>query len=40
VHRHRDLLERNQRTRRMVSSLDRLGDVEAVVEQEAHRDRF
>ena len=40
VNRHRNLLSRNHRTQRMVSSLDRLNDVEAVVEQEAHRRRF
>ena len=40
VHRHRDLLSRNHRTQRMVSSMDRLSDVDAVVEQEAHRRRF
>ena len=40
VHRHRDLLARNNRTQRMVSSLDRLSDADAVVEQEAHRRSF
>jgi deoxyribodipyrimidine photolyase-related protein len=40
THRHRDLLSKNMRTRRAVSSMDRLDDVEAVVEQESARDHF
>ncbi len=40
THRHRDLLSKNMRTRRAVSSMDRLDDVEAVVAQESARDRF
>lgn len=40
VHRHRELLSKNRRTQRMVSSLDRLADIDAVVEQETHRRRF
>ncbi len=40
VHRHRDRLARNNRTRRAVSSMDRLNDLDAVLEQEANRRRF
>ena len=40
THRHRDLLSRNNRTRRAVSSMDRLNDLDAVLEQESARDRF
>ncbi|MGN7782784.1 cryptochrome/photolyase family protein [Mycolicibacterium sp. 22603] len=40
THRHRDRLAKNMRTRRAVSSMDRLSDLEAVVEQESARDRF
>lgn len=40
THRHRDLLARNNRTRRAVSSLDRLTDLEALLEQESHRETF
>lgn len=40
THRHRDRLAKNMRTRRAVSSMDRLGDIEAVLEQESARDRF
>lgn len=40
VHRHRDRLANNNRTRRAVSSMDRLKDLEAVLEQEAARRRF
>lgn len=40
THRHRDLLAKNMRTRRAVSSMERLGDLEAVLEQEAHRRSF
>lgn len=40
THRHRDMLSNNMRTRRAVSSMDRLDDLEAVVEQESARDHF
>ena len=40
VHRHRDRLANNNRTRRAVSSMDRLGDLEAVLEQESARREF
>ncbi|HTY29638.1 MAG TPA: cryptochrome/photolyase family protein, partial [Mycobacterium sp.] len=40
VHRHQDLLAANNRTARAVSSMRRLADLEAVVEQESHRERF
>lgn len=40
THRHRDRLAKNMRTRRAVSSMDRLGDVEAVLEQESARESF
>jgi deoxyribodipyrimidine photolyase-related protein len=40
VHRHRGLLEKNMRTRRSVSTMDRLTDLDAVLEQESHRRRF
>lgn len=40
THRHRDRLARNMRTRRAVSSMDRLSDLDAVLEQESARDRF
>ena len=40
THRHRDRLAKNMRTRRAVSSMDRLGDLELVLEQESARDRF
>lgn len=40
THRHRDMLARNNRTRRAVSSMDRLNDLESVLEQESARDRF
>ncbi|MEN4473637.1 cryptochrome/photolyase family protein [Mycolicibacterium cosmeticum] len=40
THRHRDLLAANARTRRAVSSMQRLDDLEAVIEQESARDRF
>lgn len=40
VHRHQDLLAANNRTARAVSSMRRLSDLEAVVEQESHRDKF
>lgn len=40
VHRHQDLLANNRRTARAVSSMARLSDLDAVVEQERHRDTF
>ncbi|SIS17961.1 cryptochrome/photolyase family protein [Williamsia sterculiae] len=40
THRHRDRLAANQRTRRAVSSMDRLADLEPLLEQEAHRETF
>lgn len=40
THRHRELLAANMRTRRAVSSMERLGDLDAVLEQEAHRRTF
>jgi len=40
VHRHEEGLAANPRTSRAVHSMHRLGDLDAVVEQEAHRDRF
>lgn len=40
THRHRDLLAKNNRTRRAVSSMDRLSDLDALLEQESARDRF
>ncbi|MGW0160789.1 cryptochrome/photolyase family protein [Mycobacterium sp. NPDC003323] len=40
THRHRDRLAKNMRTRRAVSSMDRLGDLEAVLEQESARESF
>lgn len=40
VDRHRDRLARNNRTRRAVSSMERLKDLSAVLEQEASRRRF
>jgi deoxyribodipyrimidine photolyase-related protein len=40
VHRHQDLLAANNRTARAVSSMRRLSDLEAVVEQESHREEF
>ncbi|MFC5286446.1 cryptochrome/photolyase family protein [Actinokineospora guangxiensis] len=40
VHRHRAALERNHRTARAVASMGRLADLDAVLEQERHRDRF
>jgi deoxyribodipyrimidine photolyase-related protein len=40
VHRNRDLLARNNRTVRSVASMDRLADLDAVLEQEAGRERF
>jgi deoxyribodipyrimidine photolyase-related protein len=40
VHRHRDRLARNNRTRRAVSSMERLKDIDAVIDEEAERGRF
>ncbi len=40
VHRHRDLLAKNYRTARQVSSMNRLADLEQVLEQEAQREVF
>lgn len=40
THGHRDRLAKNVRTRRAVSSMERLGDLDAVLEQESARERF
>ena len=40
THRHADLLASNMRTARAVSSMRRLSDLDAVLEQERHRDTF
>lgn len=40
THRHRDLLAKNNRTQRMVANMDRLKDLDALLEQESARDRF
>ena len=40
THRHADLLAANMRTARAVSSMKRLSDLDAVLEQERHRDAF
>jgi deoxyribodipyrimidine photolyase-related protein len=40
VHRHRDMLAKNNRTQRSVSSMDRLKDLDAVLEQERARTHF
>ena len=40
VHRHRDLLAKNNRTQRSVASMDRLNDLDAVLEQESARRTF
>ncbi len=40
IHRHRDLLAKNNRTQRVVATMDRLKDLDAVLEQESARDRF
>ncbi|MDJ0396308.1 cryptochrome/photolyase family protein [Rhodococcus sp. G-MC3] len=40
VHRHRDRLAQNHRTARQVSSMNRLPDLDQVLEQEAHREVF
>ncbi len=40
VHRHRDRLAQNHRTARQVSSMNRLSDLEEVLEQESQREVF
>jgi deoxyribodipyrimidine photolyase-related protein len=40
THRHRSRLEANHRTARAVSTMDRLTDLDALLEQEAHREVF
>ncbi|MFP5072162.1 cryptochrome/photolyase family protein [Pseudonocardia nantongensis] len=40
VHRHRELLSANHRTGRAVAQMHKLPDLDALLEQEAHRDRF
>ncbi|GLZ38011.1 cryptochrome/photolyase family protein [Actinokineospora sp. NBRC 105648] len=40
VDRHHDLLDRNPRTSRAVASMHRLTDLDALLEQERHRDQF
>jgi deoxyribodipyrimidine photolyase-related protein len=40
THRHQDLLAKNNRTQRAVSSMNRLADLDAVLEQESARDSF
>jgi deoxyribodipyrimidine photolyase-related protein len=40
VHRHRELLAVNNRTSRAVASMNRLADLDAVLEQEAAREHF
>ena len=40
THRHRDLLAGNHRTARAVASMNRLSDLDAVLEQESARERF
>ena len=40
VHRHRELLAANNRTARAVASMDRLADLDAVLEQEAAREQL
>jgi deoxyribodipyrimidine photolyase-related protein len=40
THRHADLLSANMRTARAVSSMKRLTDLDAVLEQERHRRDF
>ncbi|WP_300007836.1 cryptochrome/photolyase family protein [Pseudonocardia sp.] len=40
VHRHRDLLAGNHRTARAVASMNRLSDLDAVLEQESARETF
>jgi deoxyribodipyrimidine photolyase-related protein len=40
VHRHREMLAKNNRTQRVVANMDRLKDLDAVLEQEAARRQF
>ncbi|MBW0101991.1 cryptochrome/photolyase family protein [Pseudonocardia sp. KRD291] len=40
VHRHRELLAGNHRTARAVATMNRLGDLDAVLEQESAREEF
>ena len=40
THRHRERLAANNRTARAVASMNRLGDLDAVLAQEAHREEF
>jgi len=40
THRHQDMLSKNNRTRRAVSSMERLADLDAVLEQESARRDF
>jgi deoxyribodipyrimidine photolyase-related protein len=40
VHRHRELLSSNNRTARAVATMDKLSDLDAVLEQESGRERF
>jgi deoxyribodipyrimidine photolyase-related protein len=40
VHRNREMLAKNNRTQRVVANMDRLKDLEAVLEQEANRQEF
>ncbi|WP_328812388.1 cryptochrome/photolyase family protein [Rhodococcus sp. NBC_00297] len=40
THKHRERLAKNMRTRRAVSSMERLGDIDEIVEQERHRTSF
>ena len=40
VHRHRELHEANHRTKRAVATMDRLSDLDALLEQESAREHF
>ena len=40
VHRHQDLLASNNRTARAVATMNKLGDLDAVLEQESAREQF
>ena len=40
MHRNRDMLAKNNRTQRVVANMDRLSDLDAVLEQEADRQGF
>ena len=40
VHHNRDMLANNNRTQRVVANMDRLKDLDAVLEQEAARDAY